>query len=307
VKKRKIYKPPNSPQRVEEITSLEERTKTTIRSIAELMGIDESTYADALPTVSLDPNATTSNYHPKKSHLTYITESPVTRYEECAHFLHMLVNPAQKHKLGNVYMLFNDFRETFFSGCLAEAFGYFASKFSGEEREEEYFKSWKEYTEQLGNKIKDTKELAEHALKFLPDTDGTIAKILESTNLEDQRLQRHKHSIEAGDTLLRLLEEGDLQNRDTQWFILQAVGDALLATDHAHPEEITPFCRLYHVLGYDLGAALYNAYKDDESKLQLVKNLINAKPEEAQDVFFKTATAVKEYHYAQNAALASKE
>ncbi|MDP3640035.1 MAG: hypothetical protein Q8R53_02415 [Nanoarchaeota archaeon] len=330
-------------RRTEEEKVLEERTSNAISSIAAALEIPVAEYWRQMPLVLCEPAllahlSTEASYAPSLNIISYSSSavSQYTVFEEAGHFLHAsLINEIFHSRSAEA-----DPVTHFFASSNREAIGFFCSQLSGEERKDTYIDFCQDKTleEEMSMSVEEglfllllqrfqEKSLAEKSGDFLYDL---IRSSLEEYRPHFEQLASLSPATLYAAFLLQLEEQCQRTPPDA--------GNVALAQDPKNFFSVLPqssklfFClpdgvqedlgylaallehdsslfnTVHHLIGYDLGAALFRLYQDDPmSGKQLVKAFMQVPAEEALPTFFDMQRKVSDAGYSPLEQLAESK
>jgi len=330
-------------RRTEEEKVLEERTRNAISSIAAALEIPVAAYRRQMPLVLCEPAllahlSTEASYAPSLNSISYSSSAvpQCTVFEEAGHFLHASFLDEIFHSRS----IEADSVTHFFASSNRETVGFFCSQLSGEERKDTYIDFCQDQTleEEMGEPVEEglfllllqrfqEKSLAEKSGDFLYNL---IRSSLEEYRPHFERLASLSPATLYAAFLLQLEEQcqpnpHDAGNvalaRDPEKFfsalpqssklffcLPDGVQEDLgyLAALFEHDDSL--FNVVHHLIGYDLGAALFRLYQDDPvSGKQLVKEFMEVPSGEALPAFFDIQRKVSDAGYSPLEQLAEME
>jgi hypothetical protein len=264
---------------------LTEKTKDAIQVITTTLDLP---HLSKFPTVKADPQQ--SGYYPFQNNILLAKDDPIDIFEEAGHYVHHAHNPSARIKGYNtIFSTYN----TFFNGVLTEAIGYFCSKLSGSERTTMSRAAWKKmYVE------KET-EYAE-LLKLYEEVHATIQgnprqEAFEKEYAENvtagKRLKAERAFAEMGEKIFAHLET---KGTDAPFFIMHDLHDQQTEImDFPIDVQNDMWDDYHHILGYELGEELFNAWKQGKHIIRHIHTMIYAKVDQSPETFFRTYKELK--------------
>lgn len=253
---------------------LRENTHRAVHTIANIL--HKSVDPDRLPDVFFDPTLEGDSFFDGNNNsVTYNLEDIFTNrdgyavFEEAGHSLQSIIEHRNEKK-----SIIYEKKYLFFRDILREAFGYFCSRLSGEEREEKHLDRWEQDLDKLKR----------------------YTKILNNEN----EIRQKNNVVQIGKFMYKLMNiylnnHPDVKLTDSFSYSMSKLTHfAMYHSENVKPQDISSYNKLFHCMGYDLGADLYNHFKSNsQSGISLVNDVLEAQTKDSLRVFMQVYNALR--------------